>query len=170
MKPWHWLLITLAALAVAFAAGRFSTPTKVVEVESKKSQEQIHALSEQLESAKRHTVKRTVIKFTPAGKPVEKTVTEDTHVDRFTDTRAQVDSVKIVEVVKRVEVTKSGPKWFAGPVVVFVPSAPPGQQFGAGIVVGRHILGPVAGSISVTVPVHKPVSVPSFGLSLTVGF
>lgn len=180
MKWWHWALIVTGVVVVAFVAGRFTAPTlpaKVVEVESTKSQEQIRALTEENTSLKRHTVKRTVTTFNPTtGKPAETVATEDTHVDQVRDTRADVTAVKAVETVKRVEVTNEGPQWFAGPLVVWVPSAPIGQQFNLGLTVGRY-LGklpllkiPVSAALSVTVPVHKPISVPSFGASLTFGF
>lgn len=164
------ICVLAAGVGGGFLLGRFAAPSRVVEVASKKQSDEIRALMAQLETAKRHTVKRTVVTYSPTGKPATKTTDEDTHADRTTDTRTDVHAVKTVEVVKRVEITKPGPQWFVGPVGVFAPGAPAGQQFSAGLLVGRHLFGPLSAAVSVTVPVHQPISPPAIGLSITVGF
>ncbi len=139
--------LAIVAIAAAFATGRFLAPSKTVEVSSRKDQAEIRALTEQLETAKRHTVKETVTTFGPTGKPATKTVREDTHVDRTTDTRTDVHATKTVEVIKRVEVTRAAPMNRLGVLA----EVGPDLRVSVGPEFQRRLIGPLIGSVHVLI-------------------
>lgn len=181
MKAWYIALAAAVAFLIGVAIGwnqgpeRVTTTERIVTREDTQARQQVAELTKQLETMKLRIRREFVVISRPDGTREEKT-TEDTQVDTTTDkattvdTKTEVSTVQTVDVVKTVEVTRSSPQWFAGPLVVFVPYAPAGQQFSAGVTIGRHIGGPFALGVSATVPVHQPVSLPTLGLSLTVSF
>lgn len=169
--------IGVACLAGAYAAGRFSAPTRTVTVdhtaELQKAQEQIHALTAQLETVKRESERTTVVTFSPkTGKPLKSVTHAKTDSVRTSDTRSDTQQARAVETVrvetKTVTVEHATPKWFVGPLFVVVPGTVP--QMSAGVIVGHTLFGPFALGVSATVPLSKPASVPAFGFSLTAAF
>jgi hypothetical protein len=175
LKPWQWAALVIVPFCVGVAIGWHQKPDRVVTTERVVTREDTHAreqvkdLTKQLESAKRHTIKQTVRK--PDGTV---TISEDTHVENTRDVRTDIDTktevqtVKIVETAKTVEVTRSAPQWFAGPLVILTPGSYAPAL--VGVTVGRHLFGPVAIGVSAVVPLAKPASLPSIGVSLTVAF
>jgi hypothetical protein len=181
------VLLALALLGGSFAAGRWAAPTKVqtvdrvvertVTVKDTEAERRVAELTAQVETLKSHThvERRTVVH--PDGTR-ERTVVADRQVDRTeqtekhtatTETQRQVQATETVrETVREKLVERPAPQWFVGPTVTFTPALR--DPLAAGIVVGRHVAGPVALSLGVTVPVSQPVQVPAFSLSATVAF
>lgn len=183
------IIATIAALvvfALGYYAGHSRAPAKVVEktrdviktvtVEDTHAQEQVRELTAKLEELKRHTVVQRVVYLKPDGTK-ETHETETVDVQRATEVKA--DTTKHLDVTMNVKAdavekvatqttVTNGLEWFAGAVVAASPTDL--KNLSAGVMVGRHILGPVAIGVSAVVPVNKPVSVPVLGLSVTMGF
>lgn len=146
------ILVGVCTLALAFAAGRFSTPTKTVEttktveVESTASKTEIASLKNELAQTKRHTVKETRVVYRD-GQRVEVIRKEDTHVDTSTEIRiaetekadTKTETKKATESARAVESKR--PDWFLAPLVA-VDVRTGAVAYGG--LVGRRILGPVS--------------------------
>jgi len=157
-----------------------------------KLQEQLNIKDQTITDLKSHVrvVERIVIK--PGGETiVDRTTDTDTSVK--TDTKTDTSLTKNTDIdvkdnkdletdlkshkeVEKIATPVNTKPWFVGPFMTWVPSAPVGQQFYGGLVFGRYlgeipiIKVPVSASVSLSVPIHKPVSVPSPGAAVTFGF
>lgn len=187
----HWKPVLVVVLVLgAFISGRYSAPTKVrVETQEKVVEKVVTVVQEKVvevkvyEKAQERVAHRETTRTTKpdgtvtehteesTGESVKETGTDNSHAEKDTKT----EETKIVVLEKKVEVIRSGPSSFIGPLVVFTPTAPAGEQFSAGIVVGTALpklpfLPPLGISGSLSVPIHKPLTWPSVGLSITAGF
>lgn len=111
---------------------------------------------------------KTTVDKTDVSKTINNTVVASDDKKLQTETTTHKNITKTITPIVK--------PWFIGPLVTYVPSAPIGQQFVAGIVVGRY-LGeipllnvPISVAASLSVPVYKPISIPSIGASVTFGF
>lgn len=187
---WYWVSAAFALAAGGFASGRYATPTKTVTLDrvvehtisiaDTHAEQQVRELTAQLEQLKSqtHTVRTTVTHVD--GSKIERE-TQDVDVERATQvnvnlatnqsaySHAQVYADRLTTHESTVE--HEVPQWFVGAVTTVSPGAPdPIGSISVGALVGRHVVGPLALGLSVSVPVNKPVQMPTFGLSLTVGF
>lgn len=168
-----WIAGVLAALVVGFAVGKHQAPTKekLVVQEDTRAREELRQLKEQLATLKSHTRRKEVTK--PDG---TRTVTTDTRLDATTDTRTSTNATTAVDasVATTKTIEHAAPSWFIGPMVLVVPQAfkvnDPAAMLNVGLITGKHIVGPFSASASLTVPVSKPISLPTLGLALTASF
>ena len=168
----RWILICLGCFALGAIIGHRSAPTKTVTeyranvVQDIRAQERVRELEQELENYKRHTKKETVIVYR-GGKPAEKRVTEDTHVDKVMDTRRDVDAVRTEHttteraVTQTVTVEADRPDWRVSliggaDVSHFTPTY--------GVMVERRVLGPFSAGVW-ALPMSK-----SAGVTLSVEF
>jgi uncharacterized protein HemX len=148
---WVWAAV-LGIGAAGYAFGRFSAPdrvevrevVKVVEKEDTRAREQVIALTQQLETLKRHTRREETT--LPDG---TRHVVEETKTERTADTRTVTDATKeshtvkesTRETVKESLTVRSRPDWrVSGLVGVDLPTLTP--TYGAQV--DRRILGPLS--------------------------
>jgi predicted phage tail protein len=181
VKPWEELLAgALACLFLGFVLGRWAAPTKTVTqvhetvrtVTDTAAQAHAAVLQAQIDDLKRsqHREVITVVRAngTKIRREVSDSKSETTHESLHVlsaDSMSTVHAESVHEVVRTVTVERKAPEWFAGPLVVASTSG-----ISAGVLVGRHIAGPIAVGLSASVPVNQPVSIPAVGLSVTVSF
>lgn len=84
------------------------------------------------------------------------------------------EAVAIDKIVRSSREVSGGTEWYVGILVVVAPTSfrlnDPAASLSAGVTVGRRLIGPVSVGLTATVPTTAPISVPAFGLSLTMGF
>ncbi len=147
-------------LAGAYAAGRFSAPDRVVTVDHSEEvtrlRLEVASLTQRNTALERHTFKRSVTAYGPTGKPVSKTDTVETHVDRkstlTSGVRVSSDTHSANLTDKKTEVDRMRPNWRVGPQVDLNLRT---GAVGYGATVERRLFGPlslrIGGSSSGTV-------------------
>lgn len=195
----HWLIIAAVGLALALAAGgyafgRYAAPDRVVTqtkdvvhtvtVSDTRAEQQVAVLTAQVEELKKHTHTERTIVTRVDGSKVEHD-TQDVDVERATQVHTDATAHLTVAATAKTDamqehtttttVERDRPQWFAGALFTISPgvlklAADPKAAMSVGVIIGRHILGPIAAGLSVSVPLNQPVQVPTFGLTLTMEF
>lgn len=107
---------------------------------------------------------RTVsVKDTKRVKTRTETKPDGTRVEERTETVSREDKKESgTETGRAVVITQTAPKWHAGALLQ--------TDRTAGVYVQRQLLGPVSVGLTATVPLSKPVSLPTVGVTIGVTF
>lgn len=153
MSNQHKYIIAAAALLLAFAAGRFLTPTKVQtveqirEVEVEVIKEVIKEVEAKTSTTQKNTQTKTVITEYPDGKKVTEIyeLNQDTiviEVEKKVEIAKESESVKQTEEYKMTTKTFSTKDWSVGAMAGVSGFDINSKPF-YGVQVDRRILGPV---------------------------
>lgn len=167
MKPGYYVMIGLALLLVGFAIGRFATPKKIVEKESKEQAELIAKLRKQVTDLTSQVSKDTTIDYSPvSGKPVKKTVAVRQNVQKHVDLGVQEQALRTVVETKTVEITKDAPRHRLG--LTGDVNASTGRIYG-GIQYQYRIAGPLILSVNPKIsPPRNPAEKTDVGIGVGV--
>lgn len=165
----RWLLIALgaiAALAVAFASGRYTAPTKTVEVAKVEYKDrtitEFHAVA-----GPTHTVTKTVFVPATAGCPAhQETVTTSDTGPTVIDSHQDATNSGTSETTKTVEADRA--QWSAELGGQWNPSALKLRPERIDVALGRRILGPAWVSAVVTAPPDHLSDLKSYTVGLRV--